>query len=118
MSYDVKRYERNQLKERVTEKYPALMWHDHLDQFKIEYPDDFEAKGNNLNKETVSLGFLDNCNKGKYGHIIVGLHDDFLKKEEHYSVEISVIYKLLDEYSNDKRAIDSISAEAPYLAFG
>ena len=53
-------------------------------------------------EETVALIFLANFNKNKYGHIIAKLHDDFLKNENHYSIDMSTIHKLLDEHSNDK----------------
>ena len=70
-----------------------------------------------MHEETTALVLLANSNNHKYGHIIVELHDDYLKKNYYYPANMPAIYKLLDEHSNDKKAIDLHASEAPQLAF-
>ena len=110
MSYDIKLYERKQLKARCMDKYPSLMWHGYLDQFEKDNPREFNQEENKLLEETMALALLASSNKHKYGHSIVELHDDDLKKNNHYPADMSAIYKLLDEHSNDKKAIDPNAA--------
>ena len=80
MSYNIKLYEREQLRERCLDKYPNEMWHGYLDQFEKEHPTKFKTEENILHEETTALALLANSNEDKYGHIITELHDAYLKK--------------------------------------
>ena len=93
------------------------MWHGFIDQFAKDNPKEFKEEENKLHEETTALVFLANSNKQKYGHIIAELHDDYLMGNNHYPSDVNAMYKLLDEHSNDKKAIDPSAAEAPHLAF-
>ena len=117
MSYDIKLYERTELRDRCLAKCLNLMWHDYLNQFEKGHPVEFKIEENKLHEEKIALALLANSNKDKYGHIVAELHDDYLKIESHYPADMSAMCKLSDEHSNDKKAIDPDSAGAPHLAF-
>ena len=82
-----------------------------------EHQVEFKTEKNKLHEETTVLSLLANSNKNKYGHIIAELHDDYLKKNNHYPADMSAMYKLFDEHSNDKKAINVNAAGAPHLVF-
>ena len=46
MSYDIKLYERKQLRARIMEKYSSLMCHAFLDQFEKDNPREFKEEEN------------------------------------------------------------------------
>ena len=117
VSYNIQIYERQTLKERCEDQYANAMWHGLIDQFAKDNPKEFKEIENALHEEMSALAFLANSNKQKYGHIIAELHDDYLKGNNHYPKNMNDMYKLLDEHSNDKNAIDPNAAGPPHLVF-
>ena len=117
LSYDIKLYEREKLKDRINAKYSSLMWHGFIDQFAKDNPKELKEEENILHEETTAYAFLANSNKHKYSHIIAELPYDYLKGNNHYPGDVNAMYKLLDEYSNDEKAIDHNASGAPHLTF-
>ena len=117
VSYNIQIYERQTLKERIEDEYANAMWQVLIDQFANDNPKEFKEVENLQHEETAALTFLANSNKQKYGHIIAELHDNYLKNNDHYPADMSTMYKLLDEYTNNKKAIYLNADGAPFLAF-